>query len=186
MTCEFQDAAVPIHDNKLLRSVYLPAYFKLTFEVRAVTLMDVSHTSPLNILEIADSAGTTVISVATTATLSLRVVHNNVVIAEEGSPGLIPNFSAAWTTVSITVKPFQLEFFTSSNPSFVFQGNLDEDFITVDKVLDIYASNNYDPSSEGLIRNINITGKRLLLLLCSLQCICRFILLMSWFLLSNT
>lgn len=160
VACVIQDNAVPISTDTMLRTVTLPPYFTVTFDVLGPALADPNNGyGPRNVFEIADSAGNTVISVATQQTRSLLVVHNNIVVAELSTPALVPAFTSAWTTVTITVKPFSLDFFTSANISDVFQTDLDADVITQNKVFSVLASNNYDDSSFGSIRNVTITGK---------------------------
>lgn len=151
--------SLTIAENSLLRTVRLPAYFTLSFEVGGVNLAPTAGAwrTMFDIIDVESEVRA--VSVATTNTRSVRVVHNDIVIAQSANPALVASYPSSWTAITVTVRPFIVEFYTSNNVADVFQTVVDRDIITRGKLYNLFASNGDEPSSGGYIRKVKIVGK---------------------------
>lgn len=139
-----------------MRQVYMPVYFELTFQVRAVSVSTTPYT-PLNMLTIAHPSSQLMLSVHTNYEAgSLSVEYENL-LEVSNAPGFDVTDIFTWKTISIAIRPGTFSMHTSEQPS-VFEIPVSGAATTVGQLFSIYASNPYMASSYGMIRNINISG----------------------------
>lgn len=143
--------------NNVLRQLAIPRYFSLTFEIYGVvkTLNVVDRNS---IIDIKDSVtGDSLFAISTTETNSVRVTYGGSIMYPYGPPIFAPNL-VTWTAFTVTVSPLGFSIVSSAD-----SGNPMSTTIaateTEGNVYKLFASNSYETSATGNLRNFYIQGE---------------------------
>lgn len=161
MSCLIQPTPIGIATSQVLKNVYLPAFFDLSFEINFVSFAD-SAQAPYTILTISYASGATLLSVRTIdnpAHLSVQYADQFDVI---DAPGFDINAQEPTKLkISISIRSGLFTMFTSAQPTPVYNHVVAELPSWEGQPFVIYASDGISQTSYGQIQNVNITGNNI-------------------------
>lgn len=150
--------AIAVARGNKLGTVSLPHYFVLTFDVYNPAIVPpLSSADAYSIFSlIYDGATTeTFLSISTARSMYLELRYLNAFMSAE-DVFLPDDYASTWVTVSVRVKPFLIEMLCNGVLYAQYANNHQYDAMLE---YDMYASDDFNPSAGGSIRNIAIKGE---------------------------
>jgi hypothetical protein len=145
--------------SQILFYATIPGAFQVAFEVKGVTMG--TTMLPLNLIDICDDNGNTVVSVYMSSARVLRVnFMGNEYTDGNNGPEIISNFTTEWTTVAVSLRNGLLSFWTVADVEsamFLYDVSTITGWLSCD-LCQFYSSGQSDTGASGYIRNIHIAG----------------------------
>lgn len=139
--------------------LYLPKFFKFSFETRNAGLPVDAAGARRNILEIYDvSHSKSLLKISTTETRALKISYNGLPVVEYGV-SMVGTYTTTYTTVVTWVNPLQLQTVTSADYNDVRAYALASNADTTGNIYTLMLSASNTNTAQGTVRNFVITGK---------------------------